>query len=60
MDMQRGICVIDLFGVNYDGALPYIMLVSDEPWFSLFAVAPPNPPALESSGRPDGRLDLYR
>ena len=52
--------MIDLFGVCYDGALPYIMLVSDEPWLSLFAVAPPNPPALESSGRPDGRLDLYR
>jgi hypothetical protein len=42
------------------GICPYIMLVYDEPWFSLFAVAPPNPPALESSSRPDGRLDLFR
>jgi hypothetical protein len=22
MDMQRGVCVIDLFGVSYDGHLP--------------------------------------
>ena len=55
MEIQRWACVIDLFG--YDGTLPYIMLVCDEPWLSLFAVAPPNSPAVEASDRP-GRASL--
>lgn len=46
MDMQPGVCVIDLFGVSYDGTLPSIVFVSDEVWFGIFAVAPPNPPNL--------------
>jgi len=55
MEMQRGVCVIDLFGVSYDGTLPSIVFACDEIWFGLFAVAPPNPPDLESAGRPEGR-----
>ena len=41
MDMQPGVCVIDLFGMGYDGTLPSIVFVSDEVWFGIFAVAPP-------------------
>jgi hypothetical protein len=44
MDMQPGVCVIDLFGMSCDGTLPSI--ACDEIWFGLFAVAPPNPPNL--------------
>lgn len=55
MDMQPGVRVIDLFRVSYDGTLPSIVFVSDEVWFGIFAVAPPNPPNLESAGRPEGR-----
>ena len=58
MEIQRWACVIDLFG--YDGTIPYIMLVCDEPWLSLFAVAPPNSPAVEAGDRPDGRVSLFR
>ena len=43
MDMQPGICVIDLFGMSYDGTLPSIVFACDEIWFGLFAVAPPYP-----------------
>jgi len=52
MDMQPGVCVIDLFGMSYDGTLPSIVFACDEIWFGLFAVAPPNPPNLvcRSSG----------
>jgi hypothetical protein len=35
--------------------LPSIVFACDEIWFGLFAVAPPNPPDLESAGRPEGR-----
>ena len=49
MDMQPGVCVIDLFGMSYDGTLPSIVFACDEIWFGLFAVAPPNPPDLESA-----------
>lgn len=55
MEMQRWVCVIDLFGVSYGGTLPTIMLVCDQNWLGRFAVAPPNPPALEPALRPDGR-----
>jgi hypothetical protein len=55
MEQQPGICVIDLFGLSYDGTLPSIVFACDEVWFGLFAVAPPNPPNLESVDRPDGR-----
>ena len=58
MDMQPGVCVIDLFGMSYDGTLPSIVFACDEIWFGLFAVAPPNPPDLESAGRPEGRHSL--
>jgi hypothetical protein len=58
MERQPGICVIDLFGVSYDGTLPSIVFACDEVWFGLFAVAPPNPPDLESAARPDGRHSL--
>ena len=47
MDMQPGVCVIDL-SMSYDGTLPSIVFAGDEIWFGLFAVAPPNPPNLES------------
>jgi hypothetical protein len=58
MEKQPGICVIDLFGVSYDGTLPSIVFACDEVWFGLFAVAPPNPPDVESAARPDGRHSL--
>jgi hypothetical protein len=58
MEMLRRECVIDLFGISYDGTEPSIMFACDETWLGLFAVAPPNPPALESAERPDGRLCL--
>lgn len=58
MEMLRRECVIDLFSISYDGTEPSIMLACDETWLGLFAVAPPNPPALESAERPDGRLCL--
>jgi hypothetical protein len=60
MEMQsHQICVIDLFGVSYDGTMPSIMLAYDETWLGLFAVGPPNPPAVEAADRPDGRLCLF-
>jgi hypothetical protein len=49
------VCVIDLFGVNYDGTLPSLVFACDQVWFGLFAVAPPSPPELDSAARPDGR-----
>jgi hypothetical protein len=55
MESQRWICVIDWFGKNYDGTMPGIVFTCDEAWLGLFPVAPPNPPAIESSDRPDGR-----
>jgi hypothetical protein len=60
IETQKWLCVIDLFGVSYEGTLPYIMLVCDEPWLGLFAVAPPNPPAVEAGDRPDGRVSYSR
>ena len=36
MEMQPGVCVIDLFGVSYDGTLPSIVFACDEIWFGLF------------------------
>jgi hypothetical protein len=56
MDMQPGVCVIDLFGMSYDGTLPSIVFACDEIWFGLFAVAPPNPPDLESAVVPRGGI----
>ena len=35
MDMQPGVCVIDLFGMSYDGTLPSIVFACDEIWFGL-------------------------
>jgi hypothetical protein len=60
MEMQIcHVCVIDLFGQRYDGTLPNIAFIYDESWLGLFAVAPPNPPALESADNlPDRRLWL--
>ena len=58
MELQRWTCVIDLFGKNYDGTLPSIVFARDENWLGLFAVAPPNPPGIESVDTPDGRLSL--
>ncbi|PYK47851.1 MAG: hypothetical protein DME20_10660 [Verrucomicrobia bacterium] len=60
MEMQsHQICVIDLFGVSYDGTMPSIVFACDETWLGLFAVGPPNPPAVEAADRPDGRLCLF-
>jgi hypothetical protein len=56
MELQRWDCVIDVFGVSYGGTLPSIVLACEETWLGLFAVAPPNPPALESADRPAERL----
>lgn len=58
MEMQSGVCVIDLFGVSYDGTVPSVVFTCDETWFGLFAVAPSNRPDLESAGRPEGRYCL--
>jgi hypothetical protein len=30
MELERWICVIDLFGVSYDGTIPSIVLACDE------------------------------
>ena len=30
MDMQPGVCVIDLFGMSYDGTLPSIVFACDD------------------------------
>ena len=38
MERQRHVCVIDWFGVNYDGTMPTILLACDENWFALYAV----------------------
>ena len=38
MEMQPGVCVIDLFGVSYDGILPSVVLPCDEIWFGLLRV----------------------
>ena len=56
MEMQRWTLVIDLFAKSYDGIIPSIVLTCDETWLGAFAVAPPNPPAVES--HPDGRVCL--
>src|SRR5437879_1143224 len=48
MERKRHVCVIDWFGVSYDGTMPSVVFACDENWFGLFPVAPPNPPALES------------
>jgi hypothetical protein len=58
MERQRHACVIDWFGVNYDGTMPTILLACDENWVALFPVAPP--PALESADWPDGPNCFYR
>ena len=34
MDMQPGVCVIDLFGMSYDGTLPSIVFACDEIWWT--------------------------
>ena len=52
MERQRHVCVIDWFGVNYDGTMPTILLACEENWFALFRVAPPNP---RPSSLPIGR-----
>jgi hypothetical protein len=57
MQIQK-IYAIDLFGATNDGIMPSIVFTYDQTWSGLFAVAPPNPPALESRDRPDGRLSL--
>jgi len=36
MEFDHWICVIDLFGVSYDGTLPSIALACDETWLGLF------------------------
>ena len=54
MERQRHICVIDWFGVNYDGTMPTILLACEENWFGLFPVAPPNP---RPWSLPTGRTD---
>ena len=59
MELQRWTCVIDLFGKNYDGTMPTVVLACDESWLGLFPVAPPHTPAIESGDRPDGRLSLF-
>jgi hypothetical protein len=46
MDRQPHVCVIDWFGVSYDGTMPNIVFACDEIWFGLFPVAPPNPSGL--------------
>jgi hypothetical protein len=56
MEMQRWTLVIDLFGKSYDGMMPSIVFTCDELWLGIFAVAPPNPPAVES--HPEGRSYL--
>jgi hypothetical protein len=56
MNSQRWTCVIDLFGKNYDGTMPSSVFTCDESWLGRFPVAPPNPPAIESGDRPDGRF----
>ena len=58
MEMLRRECVIDWFGVSYDGTEPSIMFACDETWLGLFAVAPTNPRAPQSAERPNGRFWL--
>lgn len=58
MELQRWTCVIDLFGKNYDGTMPSIVLTCDETWLALSPVAPPNPPAAEFTEGPDVRHSL--
>ena len=60
MERPRHVCVIDWFGVNYDGTMPTFFLACHGNWFRLFPVAPPNPPALESADGPDGPNGFYR
>jgi hypothetical protein len=60
MERQSYVCVIDWFGVNYDGTMPTILLAREENWFALFPVAPPNFPALECADWPDGPNCFYR
>ena len=59
MERQRHVCVIDWFGVSYDGTMPSIVFACNENWFGVFPVAPPNPPALESSDWADGQNGFY-
>jgi hypothetical protein len=59
MERQRHVCVIDWFGVSYDGTMPSVVFACDENWFGLFPVSPPNPPALESTDWPDGQNGFY-
>jgi hypothetical protein len=59
MERPHHVCVIDWFGVSYDGIMPSVLFTCDENWFGLFPVAPPNPPALESADRPDTQNGFY-
>jgi len=58
MEMQRWVCVIDLFGVNYDGPMPSILLACGQGSLDLFPVAPVNPLTSASADDPDRRLYL--
>ena len=58
MEMQRWVCVIDLFGLNYDGTMPSILLACRQAPLDLFPVAPVNPLTSESGDHPDRRLYL--
>ena len=60
MERQRHVCVIDCFGVNYDGTMPTILLACDENSVALFPVAPPNPPPSSLPIAPDGPNCFYR
>ena len=60
MERQPHVCVIDWFGVSYDGTMPNIVFACDEIWFGLFPVAPPNSPALESADWRNGQHWFYR
>ena len=56
MEMQRRVCVIDLFGVSYEGTLPSIVLMCNQNSLDLFPVAPPHSPAIEAAEDADVRL----
>jgi hypothetical protein len=53
MERQRHVCVIDWFGMSYDGMMPETVLACDENWFAPFPVAPPNLPPFESAEWPE-------
>ena len=57
MERQRHVCVIDWFGVNYDGTMPTILLACDENSCSLSGRAAKSP-ALESADCA-GRAKLF-